>query len=144
MKTLLTLLFPLVALAGQGHFQPKVDWYQALCLAKMVYGEAASESYVAKVAVASVAVNRSHDPRFARETLCATVRAPHQFKGYRDSIILRNVIDRRAWHDSVRAARQAMLNPSTEAVMFRSGYAPAEWYGFEFAATLDSMHFYEG
>ena len=52
----------------------------------MVYGEARGESYEGQVAVAAVAVNRSLSGKFP-SNLCAVVRQPRQFIGYRKQAI---------------------------------------------------------
>lgn len=49
-----------------------------MCLARNIYHEARGESYLGKLAVAKVTINRTKDPKFP-DTICDVVYQPGQF-----------------------------------------------------------------
>jgi len=51
---------------------------ETMCLARNIYHEARGESYIGKLAVAKVTINRTKDPKFPR-TICGVVYQPGQF-----------------------------------------------------------------
>jgi len=51
---------------------------ETMCLARNIYHEARGESYLGKLAVAKVTINRTKDPKFPR-TICGVVYQPGQF-----------------------------------------------------------------
>ena len=76
------------------------DATETMCLARNIYYEARGESYLGKLAIAKVTINRTKDPKFPR-TICAVVYQPGQFSWTA-------LTPRRIDQESIRIAQRAM------------------------------------
>jgi len=72
-KLLLAYLLQSADISGLAIDTSKIDPQEAYCLAENVYYEARNEDIRGQFAVASVTLNRVHDPRFPK-TICEVVK----------------------------------------------------------------------
>jgi len=109
---------------------------QLECLTKNIYFEAASEPFEGKLAVATVVMNRTRDPRFPKN-VCAVVyqntNGTYQFSwvGLKDTIV-RN---KYAWQESEIVARMALTEPvlhdrlsKEKALYYHAVYVNPGWH----------------
>lgn len=91
-------------------------------LAQVVCGEARSDSYEAKVAIAAVILNRTRDPRFP-DSVAGVVYQTHAFPTVRSGKFYRDTTP-----ECYRAARAALrgLDPTDGALYVLQGDAPRE------------------
>lgn len=91
-------------------------------LAQVVCGEARSDSYEAKVAIAAVVLNRTRDPRFP-ESVAGVVYQTHAFPTVRSGKFYRDTTP-----ECYRAARAALrgLDPTDGALYVLQGDAPRQ------------------
>lgn len=92
-------------------------------LARLVEAEAGDESYAGKVAVANVVLNRVHSSQFPN-TIKGVIYQPGQF-----SPVSNGMINRKAQADSIKAAEEALANPSNDGSLFfwNPGTASSRW-----------------
>jgi spore germination cell wall hydrolase CwlJ-like protein len=95
-----------------------------LCLALAIYHEARGQPLHAQFAVAHVAVNRAHDPRWPAD-ICAVVRQPKQFA------VLHPPRDTAAWALAQIIAGRALdgelPDPTHGALWFHEADSAADW-----------------
>lgn len=84
----------------------------AALLARLVEAEAGDESYAGKVAVANVVLNRVNSSQFPN-TIREVIYQPGQF-----SPVSNGMINRKAQADSIKAAEEALANPSNDGSLY--------------------------
>lgn len=72
-KLLLVYILQTTDVSGLSIDATQIDTEQAYCLAKNIYYESRNEDIRGQIAVASVTLNRSRDPRFPK-TICEVVK----------------------------------------------------------------------
>ena len=109
---------------------------EVYCLALNVYFESRNTSRDDKIAVAYVVLNRFSSGEKKYETLCDVVYEPKQFSwtfdGKLDLPNLKNVIERKAWEESLQVASDVYFgiveNPVVDAKFYHSVKSvPPEW-----------------
>ena len=136
---------------------------QEKCLATTIYGEARGESLQGMVAVAYTVINRA-----VNRTICAVVLAKKQYSIYNNNAAYvqaatnatieppqKNIIDKRSWEQSIKAARLVINNEVTDPtkgstnyiapmVMRQKHYHIPKWSKeFKLVAIIDNHRFYK-
>ena len=101
------------------------------CLAKNIYHESKAESYVGRLAVAQVTINRLHTGKWGN-SICDVVMSPYQFSWTLDSWQKWTRPEGRLWEESVAIANE-VLNEGVrlvylrEALYFHADYVNPKW-----------------
>ena len=110
-----------------------------MCLARNIYHEARGESYLGKLAVAQVTINRTKDPKFPN-TICDVVYQPGQFSW--------TVLGaRKSDAESISIAQRALrgrheLNTFKATYFHNKSTRPAWAYKFKKIKTIGTHAFY--
>lgn len=109
---------------------------ELFCIALVVYYEARGEPWAGQLAVASVVVNRVHDPRWP-DNACLVMKEKGQFEFWPPSYPISNP---RAWNRALAAASYAQ-EPTIDALFFaQPGYHKGPFLAIanhEFRVALD-------
>lgn len=115
-----------------------------MCMAKNIYYEARGESYLGKLAVAQVTINRMHHPMFPKKT-CSVVYQPGQFSWVRNTYRI-NTPYGDSWLESMCVAKQALsgrrINGMESALYFHSIGAKPNWRNVKPIAKIGNHVFY--
>lgn len=106
--------------ASGGASRGVTDRDNVYLLARVIEGEAADESYLGKVAVGAVIVNRTQSASFPN-SLAGVIYQPHAFESVTNGQYTRPVTD-----ESLRAAQEAIngFDPTNGALFFWNPYKP--------------------
>lgn len=105
---------------------------QLECLAKNVYYESRGESYLGKVAVAVVTLNRTNHPKYP-DTICRVVNQRKAFSWVADKKLQRKKLDFDSYNESYKVAKYAITNYNNTilgnfpATHFHAVYVNPKW-----------------
>jgi len=101
------------------------------CLAKNIYHESRAESYLGRLAVAQVTINRLHTGRWGN-SICDVVMSPYQFSWTLDSWQKWTRPEGKLWDESMAMAEE-VLNEGVrlvylrDALYFHADYVNPKW-----------------
>lgn len=101
------------------------------CLAKNIYHESKTESYLGRLAVAQVTINRLHTGRWGK-SICDVVMSPYQFSWTIESWQKWTRPSGKLWDESVAIAEEVLqdgvrLVYLREALYFHADYVNPKW-----------------
>lgn len=121
---------------------------ERMCMQRVVYGEARSESFATQVAVAASMVTRSLTPGFPHD-ICKVALQFDQYKGYRTVIVLHTDTDLTAWDTAAAAVERASVyyamlpDQYRQAVYFHDNTVKPAWHAQHvLLGRLGNMTFY--
>lgn len=119
---------PVPAKTDQKVKYTKTDMF---CLAKNIYHESRAESYLGRLAVAQVTINRLHTGRWGK-SICDVVMSPYQFSWTIDSWQKWTRPSGKLWDESVAIAEEVLqdgvrLVYLREALYFHADYVNPKW-----------------
>lgn len=119
---------PIPAKTDQKVKYTKTDLF---CLAKNIYHESRAESYLGRLAVAQVTINRLHAGRWGN-SICDVVMSPRQFSWTIDSWQKWTRPEGRLWDESEMIAKEVLrdgvrLVYLREALYFHADYVNPKW-----------------
>jgi len=119
---------------------------ELVCLAKNIYYEARHESKVGKIAVAQVTINRTRDAKFASNTICGVVFAPHQFDWVRNKHTRLVTLKGSDWDDCIQVAKSAFEGARVKgiehALYFHDTEVHPNWKHMVLVARIHTQLFY--
>lgn len=101
------------------------------CLAKNIYHESRAESYLGRLAVAQVTINRLHTGRWGK-SICAVVMSPYQFSWTLENWQRWTTPKGKHWEESIKLANEVLqggvrLVYLRDALYFHADYVNPRW-----------------
>lgn len=119
-----------------------------MCLARNIYFEAATESFVGKYAVAQVTLNRVNHYNFP-STICKVVYQPSQFSWTLNKSLHYATPRGANWDESMNVAVQVLYNNTRlslvdEALFYHATYVNPRWAKYkDFITQIETHIFYK-